>query len=513
MSIVVDALKNVVRTFLSLLVVGVIIYGGIYLINESRKEEVVIVDNDPIENEDSEEPNENEPPLEYETITYKDPVRSDLRDNSFSRTGIVTLSDQVEVGSDLSSTVEEILVEAGSEVKKGDVLFKLAENTATKQLAINLDSAEKQLANAYRSLDLTRQNAGISENSYRIQLATADIALEQAVLSLNSSRDLAARQLGVEDMGKEVEEIGNEISANTPSLEKTIGNIVNENLGEFLGGDLENQYDFESAQEDLEEAQGNLEYGQRQLQAAQNYYTDVRNIQQIENARLQIESLRNQIASQRVATDLNINQLMSQINQAEAQVALAKVQLDQTVVTAPVDGTVLDIDLNVGQKTTPGMNYILISSEMNKQIEVFVSLEQASLLQKGDEIEVVYAGEKYDGEVKNVALIADERSRLIKVKIGNLSDNGNLIANAFAKVNFKIEKGGSDIIAATVVPFRSLKIDNNEYFAAVKSGNEILYKQVDVKGPIQAGKIQVVGGLQEGDEIVLEEASKLISFK
>jgi multidrug resistance efflux pump len=517
---VVDALKNVVRTFISLLVVGLIIYGGIYLIDQYRSENgsEIIAEEDVVP-EDEEEPDDDvegeddtDTPVNFETVSYREPVVKDNGGNLFSRTGVIGLNDKVEVGSDLSSNVETIEVSVGDTVEKGDVLFRLQENTTTKQLAINLGLAEKQLANAYKALEITKRTAGISEESYSIQMASADLALQQAILSLNSSRDLAARQIGLEDMGQDAEEIGAEISANSPNIEQTIGQLVNNSLSEFIGTDLENQYDFEEAQRDLEIAQGNLEYGQRQLTAATNYYSDVRNLQQIDNAKLQIESLRTQIASQRAATDLNINQLMGQINQAESQVALAKVQLDQTVVTAPVSGTVLSVDLNVGQKTAPGVNYVEISSGMQKEVSVFVSLEQAAQISKGQPVEIVYAGEVYDASVKEIALTADERSRLIEVTISNIEESDGLIANAFSRVNFVASAEGPEFVTATVVPFRKLKIEDNKYFAPVLVDMEVEYRQVEVAGPIRSGRIQVVGGLNEGDEIVISDYSNVITM-
>lgn len=512
---VVDALKNVVRTFFSLLFVGLIIYGGIYFINERRSsedtEDIIVEDDNTNEEEIEDEKPEEEKPQQFQTITYRDPVIRET-ENSFSRTGVINLDDKVDIGSDLSSNVESINVAIGDFVSKGDVLFTLQENTTTKQLAINLNTAEKQLANAYRSLDLTRHTANISEGSYQIQMKTADLALQQAILSLDSTRDIAARQIGLEDMGSEVEEIGTEISANTPSIEKTVGQLVNTGLSEFIGSDLENQYDFESAQEDLQNAQGNLKYGQRQLTVAQNYYADIRNFQQIDNAKLQIESLRNQISNQRVATDLNINQVLSQINQAESQVALARLQLDQTKITAPVSGTVLNIDLTIGEKTSPGVNYMSISSQMKKKISVFVSIEQASKLKKDQTVEIVYSGNKYNAKVESIALTANPSSRLIEVKIGDLNDNGDLIANAFARVNFLDNDSSDQIISATVVPFRKLKIEGNNYFAPVLVGEDIEFKQVEVAGPIRSGNIQLVGGLTNGDEVVVSESTSLITM-
>jgi multidrug efflux pump subunit AcrA (membrane-fusion protein) len=315
-------------------------------------------------------------------------------------------------------------------------------------------------------------------------------------------------------MGKEVETIGNEISQNSPSVEKTLNGLVMQGLSEFTESDLSNQYDFEEAQERLSEAQENLEYGQRKLTNAQNYYSDIGKLQQIENAKLQMSSLRNQIATQRVATDLNINQMMSQINQAETQVQLAKVQIDQTVVTAPVDGTVLSVDLTKGEKVSPGVNYITMTSALQKQVEVFVSIDQAQKLSNNQIVEIVYAGDKYEGKINEIALLADERSRLIKVKIGGIVGSEGLIANAFAKVNFSdLGQVDDQLIAATAVPFKILKIENNKYLAPVWMDGKIEYKKVEVSGPIMAGKVNLIGGLNEGDEIVVGGNESLITMK
>lgn len=508
MSIVLDALKNVIRTFLSIVLVGFIIYGGIYLINKNKQDK--LVDNNPNEqvvdqNEDTDEDNsedensEEEVDMTFETITYQEPKTLGNTSPSLVRTGTVNLVNEALVGTDLPGNVDQVLVNVGDVVEEGQVLFTLKKNDTVEQLLINLDSAEKQLQSAYRNLDLVKQSSDISESSYQLQFAAADMALQQAVLNLNSTVDLAERQLGVEDMSKDLQEVNSEIGAATPNTTQVINGFISQVLPTNQEVD---QDELARLGEEAQDLNNNLEYGQRQLQLAQNYYTNQRNLMQIENAKLQIESTRNQIASQRIATAQNINQLQTQVSQAEAQVKLAKLQLNQTSVKAPTSGKVMSIDLSSGVKVDPGVNYISIASQSEKEVNVNVSIEQAMKLQKGQNVIITYAGEQLKGLVKEVGLVANPQTRLINVKINQIEKAASLVANSFIKVEFVAEENQTEVVA-TVVPLKALDISNQSYKAKVWENGEVMEKNVSIAGPIKNGLVKIVGGLEAGDEIIV----------
>ena len=522
---IIDALKNVFRTFISLLIVAVVLYGAVYFINHKKKQNnndnvAVVIEDDSSDTDNSDEDTEDDGtdanddvngdndsvivPDNFQTVTYIPPRDIPNTNLAISRTGTVNLVNQTLVGPDISGNVEEVFVEIGQIITQGQPLFRIQKNNTIEQLLINLETAEKQLQSAYKNLDLVRASQSVSNQSYNLQMIAADMALQQAILNLNSSLDLNQRQLGLEDMTKDLQDLNNQIGASAPNINQIIGDLINE----FSPIDLRtNQANTEYLANQAQRQSENLAYGQRQLQLAQNFYNNERNFMQIENAKLQIESTRAQIANQQIASEQNINQIQSQISQAEAQVKLAKLQLDLTTIKSPVSGKIMNIELEAGEKVTPSINYITIANAEEKEVLVNVSIEQALRLTQDQNVEITYAGSKYQGKIKEIGLIANPQTRLIPVKINRIQNSNGLIANSFLRVDFIPDNSRNEVIA-TQIPLRALKFDNNNYVANIWKNGQIIEKPVSIDGPIENGLVKIIDGLNEGDEIIV---NKLIS--
>lgn len=505
MSILWDAFKNVFRTFLSLVIVGALIYGGIgawqnYKNMEENNTE--IADNSDVDEEENLpteeeiEDEESEVTFPFETITFKEGEIEE--EKGFSRTGNIELNNEITVSTDLPGNVEQVLVKVGDEVQLDQTLFTIRENTSIKSLRLNLELAENQLRIARENFALAQQSANVSEASFGTQIASANLALEQAVLGLESSRDIAEKQNGLNDINSFVAE---ETAAIQEEAQAQVTmNNDNENVDQQI----------DRRNETLNFLQEDAKFAQNQLSQTQNYYSDLGQLLQIENAKRQIESVQNQIASQRIGTQQSLKQLESQIVSAESQVNQAKLQLDQTSMKAPVNGKVIAVDLSVGEAVNPGQTYVTIAGDSSKIVKVFVTASQVGSLKVGQNVDVAYSGDKLKGKIKDIALKADDRNKLIEVKIGDISGQENLLTNGFARVNF--EPSGEKIVSGGVsFPLAKLKIENGSYLAPVLTDGEIEYKTVEIAGPIVKGRVLLVGGLNNGDEVVLNASEYIAS--
>ena len=132
----------------------------------------------------------------------------------------------------------------------------------------------------------------------------------------------------------------------------------------------------------------------------------------------------------------------------------------------------------------------------------------APLMKKGLPIEATFSGQKnkiYSGEIDSVAsrINADTRSLLVRIKI--INDNFELIPGSLLEVSIKYNERNSLGIPDTGVIF-----EGNKMYVYKLIENDIVKKTEIEIGIRSKGKLEVVSGLQPGDQIVAEGLKKVI---
>ena len=132
----------------------------------------------------------------------------------------------------------------------------------------------------------------------------------------------------------------------------------------------------------------------------------------------------------------------------------------------------------------------------------------APLMKKGLPIEATFSGQKnkiYSGKISSVAsrINADTRSLLVRIKI--INDNFELIPGSLLEVSIKYNERNSLGIPDTGVIF-----EGNKMYVYKLIENDIVKKTEIETGIRSKGKLEVVSGLQSGDQIVAEGLKKVI---
>ncbi len=151
---------------------------------------------------------------------------------------------------------------------------------------------------------------------------------------------------------------------------------------------------------------------------------------QLANARAQLERL------ERGPEDAQIRALEAQVKQAETALYLSQLQLDKTLITAPVDGTVASLNLAEGAMVGPGAPVLQLLSPEN---EVVVAVEESRLSEVSLGIPVAirvdaYPGRTFAGEVIRIAPELDPATRTINVTIQPVDEAEELAPGMFATV-------------------------------------------------------------------------------
>lgn len=203
----------------------------------------------------------------------------------------------------------------------------------------------------------------------------------------------------------------------------------------------------------------------------------------------------------------------AQVHQAESALAYARAQLENTVIRAPVSGTVLDryVDLGemvtIGFTSTRGAKQALVSLADVTDLQVELDISEADIarvkLQQPTTITPdAYPDRHYRGVVEYISAVADRQKATIKVKVKVLDPDEYLRPDMGAKVTF-YEKGTEIPRESSVVlvPKTAVIEQGNRTIVFLAREGKAVAQPVSV-GKENAGYCEIVSGLQGGEMVI-----------
>ncbi len=296
----------------------------------------------------------------------------------------------VPVVAETAGQVVKVNVEVGSDVKAGAVLVRIESSVQEAQRAQAMAAVE--LAQSQLDLATTKPTATDLEAA-KSAVAAADAAYRRA---LEGARDedkrMALAQL------RQAEEA---VKVYQAQYDRIAGSPVAAMLPESL----------------------QLQQGTLAKEAAQAQYDKVLSgatQDQIAGAYAQLAGARAQLARlEEGAKPAQINAAKAGVKQAETALYLAQLQLDKTVVKAPTDGFIYQLDATEGVMTGPGKALavifshdmkILISVQESKATEV--QLDQPAVIRVD-----AYPDRSFQGKVTAIAPSFDAATRTVRVTV------------------------------------------------------------------------------------------------
>jgi RND family efflux transporter MFP subunit len=196
----------------------------------------------------------------------------------------------------------------------------------------------------------------------------------------------------------------------------------------------------------LDEAKANLKLYEAQLLEGENNY------------RRQKELLEQKIVSesQFEAAETGYRRILASIDLAKAQLQAAEVALENTLIRAPFDGTVLTKNADVGEIVAPlaaGVNsraaVVTVADMSSLQVEADVSESNIQKITLEQDCEITldaYSNVRYAGFVAKIVPTADRSKATVMVKVGFKNYDSKVLPEMSAKVIFlKGKEKKSDI--------------------------------------------------------------------
>lgn len=186
---------------------------------------------------------------------------------------------------------------------------------------------------------------------------------------------------------------------------------------------------------------------------------------------------------------------------AEAQLSNAKLQVQDTKIYMPINGTITSKKVEIGSMLSPGTPIADVVDVSRLKVKVSIAEADVFKLRVGESVKVttsVYPGQVYSGQIRMISPKGDEsHSYPIEIELNN-SSSKPLRAGMFCKAEFGSVKGRT-----------MLSIDRNALIGSAKNpqvfvveGGKALLKSVTV-GEEANGQIEILQGLTQGESVVI----------
>ena len=207
-----------------------------------------------------------------------------------------------------------------------------------------------------------------------------------------------------------------------------------------------------------------------------------------------------------------IDQIRGQIEQARGALAYAQNELDNTIIKAPVTGTILDRNVEKGEFISTGFvgdkgakGYIVTMADLTDlQVELDISQNDFPKLgpeQKGVVTTDAYPDRKYQGFVQQVSPEADRAKATVQVKVQVRKPDAYLRPDMNATVSFVNDiKAEPSSTAKRLVVIPQGALQHGSVFVVVE--NRARKRAVTTAGNSERG-VLIAGGLIGGEDLIV----------
>ena len=236
---------------------------------------------------------------------------------------------------------------------------------------------------------------------------------------------------------------------------------------------------------------------------------------QLKTSTVRAESLatRNKIAQENIkVAEENVKaQLMSQqarVDQLQSQVALRRQQVEQLRVRAGMHGVLEQVSVNVGQQVAPGENLARVADPTRLKAELRIAETQARDLAIGQKAEIDTRNGIIAGRVMRIDPAAQQGTVTVDVELLGELPRG---ARPDLSVDGTIELERLSNVLYVGRPAFGQEQSTVGLFKVDPTTGEASRAQVQL-GKSAVNTIEIVGGLSEGDQVILSDMSAWDQF-
>jgi RND family efflux transporter MFP subunit len=197
----------------------------------------------------------------------------------------------------------------------------------------------------------------------------------------------------------------------------------------------------------------------------------------------------------------------SGVAQADAQANLIRVQISNSTITSPIDGTVVSRAINTGELASPTQSLMSIADTVHLKFQGNASQNEIVLLKVGDPVQLTVdglAGAHFDGKVTQLGPIAAATGQYFPLTISIVND-GRLLAGMTAKAMLTLTSP-----AGVVVPPAAVYMEEGKSFVFVVGQDGKVAKRRAELGIRNADEVQVISGVEAGEAVAVSNLGMLV---
>ena len=308
---------------------------------------------------------------------------------------------------------------------------------------------------------------------------------------------------------------------------------------EFRARDLQAQGQLDAAKarldellhgsrpEEIDKAQAELDLVKEELASAKSKMerlakmADAKavSVQDMEDAQYRYSSQKAKVAAIQSALELvrkgpRIEQIEAQkamVKQAEGTLALSQNDLANTLIKAPVTGTVLARNVEVGEYVTTGFvgeggakGYVVSLADLNElRVELDISQDDFAKVFRDQKCLVTtdaYPDRKDDGQVDLISPEANRQKATVQVRVKILKPDDLLRPEMNASVAFRANPQSATQPAEPMFLIPATAVKDGAVF--VMEGNRARRRPVEI-GPAHLKNVEVRKGLSAGEQVIV----------
>lgn len=206
---------------------------------------------------------------------------------------------------------------------------------------------------------------------------------------------------------------------------------------------------------------------------------------------------------QKIGTEIQFLQAQTNLQSAQKQVAALRQQADLYRITSPINGTIDQMDLKLGQAASPGATGIRIVNADNLKVKADVPESYSSKVNQGQDVKIVVpdANDSLTTKLTFAAKVIDPASRSFAIEI-KLPTRKTLRPNMTVMIKIADYSKTNSI----VVPLNAIQKSEQGDFVFVNDGGTAKRKAVTL-GATYNSQTEILSGLNEGDQLITRGAS------
>jgi HlyD family secretion protein len=407
--------------------------------------------------------------------------------------GTVKWQGQQTLTSQHESAVDRVLVSVGDRVKTGQTLIILRHQTPLAEKQLEIQNQELVLARTRDKVVAAREKLAAARRKLETD---ALVALQQQELTLARDR-------------QKIAEAQEKLAAEEQELRKR---EALEERGFIATSELQQQEEaVRRARSALQEAEATVSASLLKLENLRQQQQTTARERRNKAIRAQAELQEAELAVRRATRELQ-----------RLQIDLAKIQqrLKNNIITAPIDGKILNVRVQAGDRVTPDKELLTLGNPEQELVVLDLSTLDAARVKVNQKAQISATTanpEVFEGRVQQISPPAEQskagaanpprhQQDTIPATIQLDRPSGTLIPGSQVKVDVILEQR-QDVVALEKEAIQQEELNS---FVWVQDKRGTAQKQPIQTGLEGATEVEITSGLTVGDEVLLPQSGTLL---